>query len=111
MSHQDAQLPLDFTRPRPCGVGYKERGGASQAVAEELAESGRAQRLRQLVTSYFEAGHQATADEAAAALGENILAIRPRVSELRKAGIIIPAGERRPSSSGKPSTVWKRNAA
>jgi|TARA_Y100000034_G_C6631227_1_gene275578 predicted ArsR family transcriptional regulator len=48
-----------------------------------------------------------TADEAAEIAGVTVLAMRPRFSELHKAGKIADAGERRPSASGKTATVWK----
>ena len=108
MTERDEQLDLDFTRRQPkCGVGYKERSGASQEAAEDMAESGRANRLRMKVRAYFEAGAVATADECAHALNEGILSIRPRVSELRNAGVLMPTGERRRSDGGKNASVWK----
>ena len=47
-----------------------------------------------------------TADEIADRLGESILTIRPRVTELNKLGKIKDTGARRPNSSGRPAIVW-----
>ena len=47
-----------------------------------------------------------TADECATRLGETVLTIRPRVSELNKAGRIVDSGKRRTNVSGKRATVW-----
>ena len=52
-----------------------------------------------------------TADEIAAKLGESVLAVRPRVSELFHAGLIEKTGERRPNASGLNAYVWKKTAA
>ena len=51
-----------------------------------------------------------TADEIAARLGASVLSIRPRVTELRKEGLIEPTGERRPNRSGRSANVWRANA-
>lgn len=48
----------------------------------------------------------ATADEVAAALGWERFRVRPRTSELRKAGRIVDSGRRRDSLSGIASIVW-----
>jgi hypothetical protein len=51
-----------------------------------------------------------TADEVAAVLGEDILAIRPRISELRseKMGrLVVPSGEKRKNKSGILAMVWR----
>lgn len=47
-----------------------------------------------------------TADECAALLNENILAIRPRVTELSKQGKIFDSNVRRLNTSGKKAIVW-----
>ncbi len=48
----------------------------------------------------------ATADEIAEALRRSILTVRPRVSELNKAGLIRDSGSRRPNASGHEAIVW-----
>ena len=47
-----------------------------------------------------------TADEVALALGWERWRVRPRTSELRKAGRIVDSGRRRDSQSGIASIVW-----
>jgi hypothetical protein len=47
-----------------------------------------------------------TADEVAAALGESVLSIRPRMSELRRLGEIADTGDRRRNASGHTAAVW-----
>jgi hypothetical protein len=46
-----------------------------------------------------------TADESAGRLGESVLSIRPRVSELVAAGRVVPTGDRRKNVSGKYARV------
>lgn len=47
-----------------------------------------------------------TADEAAAAVGESVLAVRPRCTELQQDGAILPTRARRVNASGRTATVW-----
>ena len=47
-----------------------------------------------------------TADEAAAIMGESVLSIRPRFSELLEMGLIKDSGCRRNNASGRAATVW-----
>lgn len=47
-----------------------------------------------------------TADEVAALLVQSVLAVRPRVAELRKEGFIRDTGLRRSNASGKRAIVW-----
>lgn len=47
-----------------------------------------------------------TADEIAERTGDSILTVRPRVTELAKAGKIVKTPLRRPNSSGKMAAVW-----
>lgn len=78
-------------------------------LAQHLAieSKGRADTLREAVKAFFAGGGTGTADEVAGVLGEPILAIRPRCSELRKLGLITETGERRKSDGGRPSHVWR----
>jgi predicted ArsR family transcriptional regulator len=48
-----------------------------------------------------------TADEVAEALGQSILSIRPRFSELSLAGLIEKTNLRRPNQSGRAARVWR----
>lgn len=47
-----------------------------------------------------------TADEMAALLGESVLAIRPRFSELVAQGAITDSGHRRKNKSGRSAIAW-----
>lgn len=47
-----------------------------------------------------------TADECAEELGKTVLAIRPRLSELNKLGLIYDTGYTRENISGVQATVW-----
>lgn len=50
--------------------------------------------------------HDQTADEIAESVGESILAIRPRVTELKAKGKVFDSGKRRPNLSGRSAIVW-----
>lgn len=91
----------------PTVAGSKENT-TSREAAEAIEAEGRAAHLREKVRQWFADGNVGTADECAEALNENILSIRPRVSELRLRGFLIETGERRPSSSGRSSHVWRK---
>jgi len=72
----------------------------------------RTERLKALVLALLAATPAGlTADEIATRLGESVLAVRPRVSELFHAGLIDKTGDRRPNASGLGAHVWKRAAA
>jgi hypothetical protein len=61
----------------------------------------------QLIAAYVRRGPM-TADEAAAAIGETVLAVRPRITELQQDGKLFDTGKRRPNASGRSATVWDR---
>jgi hypothetical protein len=48
-----------------------------------------------------------TADQCAAMLGESVLSIRPRFSELARMGQIEESGERRHNESGSKANVYR----
>lgn len=48
-----------------------------------------------------------TADECAVKIGVRWDQLRPRFSELRKLGRIVPTGEERASAHGNPMMVWR----
>lgn len=48
-----------------------------------------------------------TADEVAGVLRVDILAVRPRITELHNAGLIEQTEVKRPSSRGNASKVWR----
>lgn len=87
----------------PDQPGWKE-GDTSRAAAEAMVL--RASNLRRDVFSFIRKHPHHTADEIAQALGESILSIRPRVSELRRMGLIDSDGKGR-NKSGATAHQWK----
>ena len=83
--------------------------GPSRDAADNIAEH--AMTLRDRVDALFAAGVDLTADECAARLNEDILSVRPRVSELKRKGRIEDAGKRRCNNSGMTATAWRRCVA
>ena len=88
----------------PAAPGFKAPGTSAEAA---LAMRGRAKTLRDAVEAVL-ARHDASADEVADELGESVLAIRPRCSELLRLGKIEAADCRRRNQSGKWAQVWRR---
>jgi predicted ArsR family transcriptional regulator len=82
--------------------------GASQDAAEAITEH--ALTLRERVDQLFVLGSELTADECAERLQASVLAVRPRLSELKTLGRIIETGFRRKNLSGLSATVWKTTA-
>jgi predicted ArsR family transcriptional regulator len=61
---------------------------------------------RQKVLTWFVAYQQGTADEAAEGLGMDVLAVRPRVTELVKRGLLVKSERpRRPTRHGGTAAV------
>lgn len=67
----------------------------------------RASTLRNKCLDVFKKHLSLTADEVATLLGETVLSIRPRITELRKMDLIVSTGERRANDSGLMARVWK----
>jgi DNA-directed RNA polymerase specialized sigma24 family protein len=90
----------------PLAPGFKT-GGTSKNAARAIA--GDAKLLReQAYSAIVAAGSRGlTADEVAEKLGCSVLSIRPRCSELRTAGRIVPSGDRRKNVSGLRAAVWR----
>lgn len=87
----------------PNSPGYKT-GGTSKAAAIKMRA--RAPTLRERCLEVLQ--HYAfTSDEVAHSLGESILSIRPRISELYRMGLIYDTGTRRSNESDILATVWK----
>lgn len=99
--------------PAPYGgtPGFKEPTTSKESA---IKYRGRAKVLLPKVFDAIVAAGAAglTADEAASILGETVLAIRPRVTELKEIGEIERSGERRKNVSGMSAAVWikKRTA-
>jgi hypothetical protein len=88
----------------PYHPGHKAR--SSRPSADKIAPH--AKTIRRSAVAAFVAAYPAgmTADELAVRLGESILTVRPRVSELHATGLVEPTAERRNNDSGHGATVW-----
>ena len=99
------ELPL-FSYPR--SPGWKERTTSRDAA---LAVTSRASILRERVHAEIAAAGLSglTADQVAARLGESVLSVRPRLSELYHANPprIVPTGERRTNDSRLKAKCWR----
>lgn len=51
-------------------------------------------------------GAALTADEIAAQIGEDVLSVRPRITELLRDGLVVKTVLRRANKSGKKAIVW-----
>lgn len=98
------------TQNYPATAGFKERAGTSQSAAESIESSGRAASLRGKVLTLFLNGMELTADEVAERLGESVLSIRPRLSELFKARSIEKTNARRLNRMESWCRVYRRTA-
>lgn len=92
--------------PYPDSPGHKEPTTSRDAAR---AVAGSASLLRERVfAAVRSAGARGfTPDEAAAAIGETVLAVRPRMTELKLAGRIVETGERRANASGLKAKAWR----
>lgn len=88
----------------PTSPGYK-KVGTSQDAARSVARRSGALKNRALDAIKNAGTAGLTADECAAVLGESVLSIRPRFSELLGAGLIRETGQRRRNASGKMADV------
>ncbi len=91
-----------FSFRYPTGPGHRDTD-TSREAASDMAS--RVTGLRLAVLGALR--EDRTADECAAALGESVLAIRPRLTELKRLGRITDTGERRANASGKRAIVWR----
>jgi hypothetical protein len=89
----------------PTEPGFKS-SGTSEEAARAMAE--RAKTLRDRVLGAIKAAEPIglSADQVADKLGESILSVRPRVSELRRAGEIRKTEARAKNASGMSAVVW-----
>lgn len=96
---------MSFFTNYPADPGYKTVAPETSKAAAEVMKS-RAETLREKCLLVLDS-KECTADELARILGETVLAVRPRVSELNKMGKIEDAGKRRANESGVKAAVWK----
>lgn len=87
--------------------GFKDRGpyGTSKAAADGIAP--KAPSLRERVLNRLLAGPQ-TPEAVADALGQHFTVVRPRFSELRAAGLIVPTGDKGSGALGGKALLWRR---
>jgi predicted ArsR family transcriptional regulator len=88
----------------PDHPGFKAMDTA-QAAAERTAP--RAPELRNAVLRTLREDGPGTADEIAARLRLSILSVRPRVSELKRGGMVVDTGSRRTNQSGHSAAVFR----
>jgi len=94
-----------FIRAYPLRPGHKQTDTSLEAAVAIDSEASTL-RASALLTLYQAS---LTADEIAQELCRSVLAIRPRITELKRQGKIIDSGKRRPNKSGKKAIVWKLN--
>ncbi len=78
----------------------------SADAAKDMHESGAAATLRKMVMDAFAKHGAMTSDEVANVLGKDILSIRPRLSELVKAGYLHNTFSKRKNNRGRNAVVW-----
>ena len=88
----------------PDQPGFKNTTEETSARSAILVSS-KAGILRERVMEVV-AKADSTADECAEAIGESVLSVRPRLSELRALGKIGPTNKRRKNDSGHSAVVW-----
>lgn len=91
----------------PLSPGSKERGGTSEEAAESIAPRAYTLRGRALNLLRREYPAGLTADEIAERCGETVLAMRPRVTELGKLGLIQKTSLCGRNTSGMRARVWR----
>ncbi len=86
--------------------------GVDTSIAAAEAVKPRAAILREKCLAYVKRWGMtgSTADECALNLGESVLSIRPRFTELLRANLIEDTGTRRKNDSGRFAIVWKVKA-
>ena len=96
---------FDYADKYPHVPGRKERGGTSEETAEAMKSI--APRLRERVLECLARHGARTADETSTLIGEDVLSVRPRFSELLRLGRIRKTGDRRQNRSGMGAAVWE----
>ena len=88
----------------PEAPGHKEKDGTSQQAAEEIKP--KAQTIRENLLALFKGGGDYTPEEAAEELEVDLLAIRPRFTELKLQGEIHKTERTRLNHNNKNVRVW-----
>ena len=85
-------------------IGYQPTETSFNAAVRVAVN---ARNVRDRVAAVLAERGPMTADEIAAVLGLSILTVRPRVTDLNKAGRIEDTGARRQTGSGNAAIVWR----
>lgn len=85
-------------------IGYQRTETSFNAAVRAAVN---ARNVRDKVAAVLTERGPMTADEIAAVLGLSILTVRPRVTDLNKAGRIEDTGARRQTGSGNAAIVWR----
>lgn len=85
-------------------IGYQSTETSFNAAVRAAVN---ARNVRDRVAAVLAERGPMTADEIAAVLGLSILTVRPRVTDLNKAGRIEDTGARRQTGSGNAAIVWR----
>src|SRR3546814_8339862 len=95
---------FNYRPAEPAAPGYKDLDTARRA-ADSMKD--RAPLLqRRCLDALRAAPGGLTADQIAAQIGETILSVRPRVTELLRDGRVRDSGQRRQNESGRSAKVW-----
>ncbi|MDP0928515.1 HTH domain-containing protein [Paracoccus onubensis] len=87
------------------GTGWKDQP-TSESAAERIAP--KAPILRHKILNLMIAiGSPLTADEIAKVMNLSVLTVRPRISELAKAGKLVDSGKRGTNASGRSAVRWR----
>lgn len=90
----------------PAQPGWRKNAPETSRIAA-VQVAGEAEILRgQCLDVLVRTQDGLTADEVAVALNRSVLSIRPRISELRAAGLVSDTGIRRRNVSGHSAAVW-----
>lgn len=101
-------LAAYFDHDYPDVPGAKDRSEGSPSTEAAATIAPRAPQLRTLVLWHLNRHpDRLTTDECAEMMGESVLSVRPRFSELHREGAIKKTRARRRNSSGMSATVWR----
>lgn len=79
----------------------------SEAAARKIHRNSRAELLRNIILQELENG-PATNEEIAERIKEDITSVRPRMSQLRRMGLIDDSGKRISNEKGNLVIIWTR---
>ncbi|MBS3648723.1 winged helix-turn-helix transcriptional regulator [Pseudaminobacter sp. 19-2017] len=83
------------------GIGHQNTDTSFAAMPSTANAKSMRQRVLELLRE-----EPMTCDEVAEALKLSPLSVRPRITELRNAGIVVDSGERKKLRSGKTGIIW-----